>query len=306
MEPIFEVKQEINKDNYGKFVITPLLAGYGHTMGQALKRVLLTSIPGAAISTVKIAGVKHQFSTLKGLHDDVLDFLLNLKKVRIAYTGEDTISASLSVKKEGQVTAGDIKISGAAKVVNPELVIADIAKGGSLEAELEITTGVGYSTAEERPSGQIGTMPIDAIFSPVLRVNPKIEETRVGRLTNYDKLVLEIWTDGTVAPNDALTAAASILTSYFKQITDPKAPTVIAEIAGVATDTLGAVGKLSVEEIGLPTRVSNALVKSGYETVEKLVNADKTELIKVRNLGEKSLKVIKVALKEKGVELPNA
>jgi DNA-directed RNA polymerase subunit alpha len=304
MEPIFEVKQETQEQNYGKFVITPLANGYGHTLGQALKRVLLTSIPGAAITTVKIDGVKHQFSTLKGMKEDVLDFLLNLKNVRISYTGDEVAKLTLSAK-EGQVLASDIKLPSGVSIANPDLVLATLAKGASLNVEMEVTTGIGYSPADERVSETIGVLPVDAIFSPVLRVNPKIEETRVGRVTNYDKLILEIWTDGTIEPESALNQAANLLASYFGQITNPKVKEVVVE-GTVASDDLGSVGKLSVEEIGLPTRVSNALVKSGYDTVEKLVNAPKSELVKVRNLGEKSLKIIKAALAEKGVELKYA
>lgn len=304
MEPIFEVKQETQEQNYGKFVITPLANGYGHTLGQALKRVLLTSIPGAAITTVNIDGVKHQFSTLKGMKEDVLDFLLNLKNVRISYTGDEVAKLTLSAK-EGQVLASDIKLPSGVSIANPDLVLATLSKGSSLNVEMEVMKGIGYSPAEDRVSETIGTLPVDAIFSPVLRVNPKIEETRVGRVTNYDKLILEIWTDGTIEPENALNQAANLLTAYFSQITNPKVKEVVVE-GVVASDDLGSVGKLSVEEIGLPTRVSNALVKSGYDTVEKLVNAPKSELVKVRNLGEKSLKIIKAALAEKGVELKYA
>jgi DNA-directed RNA polymerase subunit alpha len=306
MESTFDIKTEIDEATYGKFVISPLTAGYGNTIGTALKRVLLTSIPGNAISTVRIEGVKHQFSTLKGMKEDVLDLLLNLKKVRIvADDSSETIKLELSTKKEGVVTAGDIKTPSNVRIVNPDLVLANLAKSGSLEIEFEVTRGVGYSSAEERPTSTIGVIPIDAIFSPIIRVNPKIEETRVGRVTNYDKLILEIWTDGTIAPYDALVKAADILISYFRQIVSPtKADVTVTNAA--PTDSLGPVGKLSVEEIGLPTRVANALVKSGYETVEKLVDADKNDLIRVRNLGEKSLKVIKAALNEKGVELKDA
>ncbi len=308
MEPNFEIKQEINEANYGRFIITPLIAGFGDTMGIALKRVLLTSIPGAAITTVRMSSVKHQFSTLKGMKEDVLDFILNLKKVRIAYTGQETLKLKLNHTGEGVVTAGDIEVSGGAAIANPELVLASLSAGATLEAELEVQTGVGYSTAEERSSDTIGLIPVDAIFSPIERVNYKVEETRVGRVTNYNKLTIDIWTDGTVSPMDALSQAANTLVAYFRQVTTPTAQSEAGEVsmATVSTDSLGSVGKLSVEEIGLPTRVANALVKSGYETVEKLVNSDRNDLIRVRNLGEKSLKVIKAALGEKGVDFPHA
>lgn len=296
---MFEVKKEEIKGNYGRFVISPLEQGYGDTLGNALRRVLLTSLPGAAIVRVRISGVKHQFSTLKGMKEDVIEFLLNLKKVRFGYSGDKPVLAHLSVDSAGEVKASDIKVDPNVKIANPELVLAVLNKGAKLEAEMEIEVGSGYSPSEDRAGGGIGSIPMDAVFSPVIRVNYKVEETRVGRLTNYDKLVLELWTDGTITPYDALILASKILVSYFTQIVTPKK--VEKKEPQKITDMLGAVGKLSVEEIGLPTRVANALSKAGYETVEDLVSAKKEDLVKVRNLGEKSLKIISAALGQKGV-----
>jgi DNA-directed RNA polymerase subunit alpha len=302
MEPIFEINQEKQGDNYSKFIISPLPYGYGNTLGVALRRVLLSSLTGAAITKVKIAGVKHQFSTLTGMKEDVLEFLLNLKKVRFSNVTEKTVKATLNVTTSGEVKAGDIKVTGGAKVVNPDLVLANLAKGGKLNVDMEVASGIGYSPFEEREKDGVGTIAMDAVFSPVMRVNYKVEETRVGRITNYDKLVMEVWTDGTIEAYDALISAAKILVSYFGQIVNPKLIEKKEEVKVDTGNDLGQVGKLSVEEIGLPTRVANALVKSGYDTVEKLVNAKREDLIKVRNLGEKSLKIIRAALMEKGVE----
>ena len=298
-EPLFEVKQEVKEKDYGKFVITPLEQGYGDTLGNSLRRVLLTSLPGAAITSVKIPGVKHSFTTLKGMKEDVVDFLLNLKKVKFSYHGAKPVKASISVKKSGEVKAKDIKVPANVKVANPEFVLAALGKGAKLEADVEIQVGCGYSPATDRKTETIGVIPLDASFSPVARVNYKVEETRVGRLTNFDKLILEIWTDGTMTPKDSLVQAAKIVVSYFNQIIFPKK--VVAEGKPVE-DGLGPVGKLSVEEIGLPTRVANALARVGYETVDLLVKAKKEDLVKVRNLGEKSIKIISAALGEKGVE----
>ncbi len=305
MNPIFEIKEEINEANYGKFIISPLIAGYGNTLATALRRVLMTSLTGAAITTVEIKGVKHQFQTLKGMREDVLDFLLNLKKVSFNYSGTTPVKAHISVSGTGEVKASDIKVSSEVTVANPDLVLANLAKGAKLEADLIIESGVGYSLASERPQEGIGIIPLDASFSPVTRVTPKIEETRVGRVTNFDKLTLEIWTTGAITPKDALTNSAKILVSYFEQIVHPVVREETVEVA-TTDDSLGAVGKLSVEEIGLPTRVANALAKSGFETVEKLANAQKEDLMKVRNLGEKSLDVIREALREKGADLKYA
>jgi DNA-directed RNA polymerase subunit alpha len=298
-QPIFEILEEKKEKGYSMFVITPLEQGYGFTLGNSLRRVLLTSLPGAAITSVKIAGVNHQFSSLTGMKEDIVEFCLNLKKVRVSYSGEKAINATLKANTAGEVKAGDIKLPAGASISNPDLVLAVLNKGAKLNADLVIESGSGYLPADTRTSTEVGMIPLDASFSPIVRVNYKVEETRVGRFTNYDKLTLEVWTDGTIDAMDAVQKAAATLVEYFAQIVTPKK--VEKKKEDVAVNDLGLVGKLSVEEIGLPTRVANALAKSGYETVEALVRADKNELVKVRNLGEKSLKIISAALGEKGV-----
>lgn len=298
-EPLFETKQETKKGNYAKLMITPLEQGYGSTLGNSLRRVLLTSLPGTAVTGVKISGVKHQFTSLKGMKEDVVEFILNLKKVRLAYDGGKSVKGTISVTGVGEVKAKDIKLPATVSIANPELILATLDKNSKLNAELEIETGSGYSLAENRKSEQLGMIPLDASFSPVTRVNYKVEETRVGRLTDYDKLIIEIWTDGTITPKNALVSAAKILVKYFNQIASPKK---IVKKEDKPVDPLGPAGNLSVEEIGLPTRVANALLKAGYETVRDLVKAKKADLVKVRNLGEKSVKIIIVALAEKDVK----
>ena len=299
-ELIFEIKKESKKDNYGKFIISPLAQGYGNTLGNSLRRVLLTDLPGAAITSVRINGVKHQFSTLKGMKQDIVEFILNLKKVRFSYDSDKVVNATLSVKGPGEVKAKDIKVPANITVANPELVLALLNKGTKLDVKMKIESGIGYQVVDEASKTGIGLIPLDASFSPVLRVNYKIEETRVGRFTNYDKLILEIWTDGTMNPNAALKKASKILIAYFNQIVTPRK---VKKVVEKVDDGLGAVGNLSVEEIALPTRVANALVKAGFETVEALVKAKRADLVKVRNLGEKSLKIIDAALAEKNVRL---
>ena len=296
---MFEIKAEKKDANYGRFIISPLEQGYGLTMGNALRRVLLTSLPGLAITSVKIDGVKHQFSTLSGMKEDVVEFILNLKKVRFTGSTDKPVKATLEVNKPGEFTAESIKVAGGITVANPDLVLGTVNKGSKLAAEMTIESGFGFSPAEDRPSETIGLIPMDASFSPVKRVSYKIEETRVGRLTNYDKLVMEIWTDGTLEAKEALDKSASILMGYFSQIVNPKK---VEKKEEVIVDDLGLTGKLSVEEIGLPTRVANALIKAGFETVEELAHAKKEDLVKVRNLGEKSLKIVAAALGTKGVE----
>jgi DNA-directed RNA polymerase subunit alpha len=299
-QPLFEVKQEEKDKNYAKFIISPLEQGYGNTLGNSLRRVLLTSLPGAVVTSAKISGVKHQFSTLKGMKEDVVEFLLNLKKVRFSYDGDKPVKASISAKGPGGVKAGDIEVDASVEVANPDLVLAYLNKDSKLEARLEIESGTGYSPADDRATGEIGLIPLDAAFSPIVRVNYKVEETRVGRVTNYDKLILEVWTDGSVDPKEALTNSAKILLSYYNQIVSPKK---VEQDDEEEEDDLGPTGKLSVEEIGLPTRVANALLKAGYETVEDLVEANREDLVKVRNLGEKSVKVVEAALGQKDLSL---
>jgi DNA-directed RNA polymerase subunit alpha len=233
------------------------------------------------------------------MKEDVVEFVLNLKKVRFSGVTAKPVKATIEVSKPGEFTAAEIKVSGGIKVVNPELVLGTLNKGVKFSAEIIVESGVGYSPADERPTDTIGVIPVDASFSPVKRVSYKIEETRVGRLTNYDKLLLEIWTDGTMDAGNALTESAKILMSYFGQVVNPKK---VEKTVDAPKDELGLTGKLSVEEIGLPTRVANALIKAGFETVEQLAHAKKEDLVKVRNLGEKSLKIIAAALGTKGVE----
>jgi DNA-directed RNA polymerase subunit alpha len=298
-EPTFEIKEEKKETNYGRFSISPLEQGYGLTMGNALRRVLLTSLPGISITSVKIAGVKHQFSTLSGMKEDIVELILNLKKVRFSGNIDKPIKATLEVEKGGEFTAKEIKVGGGIEVANTDLILGTLNKGSKLSAEITIESGFGFSPAEDRPSDTIGLIPVDASFSPVKRVSYKIEETRVGRLTNYDKLLLEIWTDGTIEAENAIVESAKVLMGYFSQIVNPKKVEIKEE---APKDELGLTGKLSVEEIGLPTRVANALIKAGFETVEELAHAKKEDLVKVRNLGEKSLKIVAAALGTKGVE----
>lgn len=296
----FTVTEKIKQKDYGRFIIEPLENGYGSTLGTSLRRVLLTSLKGAAITQVRISGVKHQFSTLKGLREDIVDFILNLKRVEVSYKGDKPVKLSLLVTGPKEVKAADISSPAEVKIANPDLVIASLSRGGKLDVDIQVETGVGYSPADERKTATIGTIPVDAAFSPVIRVNHQVEETRVGRITNYDRLILDIWTDGTLSPNAALTQAADILVSYFRQIVSPAAP----KEEKVEPQALSVqVAKLSVEEIGIPTRIANALIKAGYETVEDLIKADVASLVKVRNLGAKSIKIISAALAEKGVRL---
>lgn len=302
---IFEIQEIEAEGGYGKYAISPLEQGYGHTLGNSLRRVLLRSLKGFAIVSLEIDGVKHQFSTLSGMKEDVVELVLNLKNVRFIKKGKDEIegveTGKISVKGPSTVKASDIQLPATLQVVNSDLVLANLNKGAKLEAKLKVASGVGYSPHTDRTDRGVGIIPMDAIFSPVLRVNYKVEETRVGRVTDFDKLIIEIWTDGTITPKDALVKASEILISYLSQIVAPQAVVKPSE----KKEEVNPNNRLSVEEIGLPTRVANALVRSGYESVADLLKAKKEDIAKIRNLGEKSIKIISAALMEKNIKFPS-
>jgi len=299
--PNFLVKKQKETKNFGQFIIGPLEQGYGYTLGNALRRVLLTSLPGAAITQVKIAGVRHKFSTSAGLKEDIIELVLNIKQIRVKYEGKKAIKLELEKNGPGEVKAGDIKTPAQVEIVNKDQVLANLAdRKTKLKAEFQVETGVGYLPAEERKTEKIGVILVDAAFSPVRRVNYRVEATRVGRKTNLDRLVLEITTDGTIKPSQALKIAAETLVAFFNQIVKPKKVKVKkVEPETISSETM----KLTVEELELPTRIVNALRKGGYGTISDLSAAQPVDLAKVKNLGEKSIKIIKAALAKKGVGL---
>lgn len=303
-DPTFHIKTEVEKPGFGKFSIEPLEAGYGQTLGNSLRRVLLASLPGAAISAVKIAGVKHQFSTLEGMKEDVVEFLMNLKKVRLVIEDSDAVVMTISKKGPGEVLAGDIDVPAGVTVVNPDLVLANLAdKKASLDVELTADKGFGYVSGDEKHLDEVGVIPMDSLYSPVTRVNYRVEATRVGRMTNLDRLVMEIWTDGTIVPADALTQAAKVLVSYFMQVVEPKVAGTAAESVAVTPAVSDEVLKMRIEELDIPTRIVNALANGGIETIGQLLGTPPEALMKIKNLGSKSLSVVEEKLREKGVAL---
>lgn len=303
-EPNFKIIEVTNTPDFGEFVIEPLEPGYGHTLGTALRRVLLVSIPGVAVTSVKISGAKHRFSTIPGVKENIVDLLLNIKGLNFKLlNSKDTSVVRISAKGPAKVTGKDIEVSEDVELVNPDHYIATIAdKKGKLEIELTIERGYGYSLSEERRGGALGVIPTDAIFTPVRRVTPTVSATRVGRQTNLDKLTLQIWTNGVIAPRDALDQAARTLTSYFHQVYEPKeAPEVESE--GVRSDIPDTTLKLTIDELDLPTRIYNSLRNGGIETIGQLVEAPRKDLIGMRNMGGKSISIIEEKLREKGIEL---
>lgn len=301
-EPNFKIKTEKEEKGYGKFIIEPLDLGFGQTLGNALRRVLLFSLAGAAVTSVKIEGVKHQFSTIEGLKEDVAEFILNIKKLRFKLNTDDKVKAILSVKGPREITAADLELSAGAEVVNKDLYLGTLADSrAKINAEFTVEKGFGYLPFEEQVVRGIGIIPVDAVFTPVLRVNYKVEATRVGRMTNLDKLIIEIWTDGTLESVEALKQAAKTLVSYFLQIYEPKAmgDESVAVTPAVSDEVL----KMTIEELDLPTRIVNALKNGGIETIGQLLGTQRKELIKIKNLGAKSLGIVEDKLREKGVAL---
>lgn len=278
----------------GVFAIEPLENGFGHTLGNSLRRVLLSSFKGAAITSVKVGGVAHKFSTLAGMSEDMIDLMLNLKSVKVSYDGESVVTATLSAKGPKVVKASDIVTPASVKVVSPDVVIANLAAGTKLDLELTIASGYGYSPAEERQAESLGTLVLDAIYSPVERVSYRVESTRVGRRTDYDRLVLEVMTDGSVSPRQAVIDAASVLVSAFDQLVNPAPVSNSEDIDPVAAS-------VSIDDLALPTRVANALKNGGYTTASSLARATDKDLKGVKNLGEKSFDLIDEALKTKGL-----
>lgn len=303
ISPNFKIKPEIEKDDYGKFIIEPLQEGYGQTLGNSLRRVLLTSIPGAAITSVKISGVPHQYSTLTGLKEDIVELILNIKRIRLKLHGEKSATLKLSVTGPKEVTAQEIETPPEVEIINKDLYLATLAdKKTKLEIEMIAEPGLGYSLAQERKIDTVGVISIDAAFTPIMRVNYKVESTRVGRMTNLDKLIFEVWTDSTVSPIEAVKEAAKLLVAFFIQVYEPKA---VVEETGVAVTPAisDEVLKMTIEELDLPTRIFNSLVNGGITTVGQLLGTPKKELFKIKNLGAKSLSIVEEKLREKGVAL---
>ncbi len=302
MNPNFQTEEINASATKATIVMDPLENGYGHTIGNALRRVLLSSLPGYAITSLRIEGADHQFSTVEGLTEDVLEIALNIKQVKVKASTQDKGTLRLSVTGPAEVTAADIECEAGYEVINTNLPIASIAKGKKLVAEMTAEAGVGYVLADESLASSVGEIVLDALYSPVVKVSYTVEQTRVGRRTDFDKLVMEVETDGSVSPLDAVKQAASILARQFTQVFEP-----VIEIVEEVEETLSPeeqeVLRLTVEELDLPTRIANALRKGGFKTVGDLSGVPKDIISKVKNLGGKSVVLIDTALQKKGVSL---
>ncbi|MGB0369841.1 MAG: DNA-directed RNA polymerase subunit alpha [Opitutales bacterium] len=301
--------EETSTDTYAKFVAEPFETGYGHTIGNALRRVLLSSIEGAAITSVKIDGVDHEFQSMEGVIEDVTDIILNLKKVLLVSHKREPVKLLIDVEKTGEVTAGDIQADSNIEVVNPEQVICTLDTPRRFLAEIEVSTGRGYCPAEENKSEEqpIGVIAIDSLFSPVRLVKYEVENTRVGQMTDYNKLILEVWTDGRISADDAVKQSAAILMHHlevFEQVSDEE---IEFESEGKEIseeqNRLRKLLNMSVNEIELSVRAANCLNNANITTVGELAMKSEQEMLKYRNFGKKSLNEIKAKLEQLGLSL---
>jgi DNA-directed RNA polymerase subunit alpha len=294
-----------NTSSYGKFVIEPLEHGFGLTLGNALRRVLLSSLQGAAITAVRIDGVLHEFSTLPGVIEDVTELILNLKQVRLKLHGDGPKKGTFEVRGKGEVRAGNLLVDGEVEVLNPDLHVATLNKDGDLRMEVEIDAGRGYVSADQHSAVDrpIGVIPIDSMFSPVLKVNYKVETTRLGQRIDYDRLLVEVWTDGSILPSDAVAVAAKILRDHFTLFIHFEEP-IEEEVEEEVDEERQRVRRLlerSVEELELSVRSSNCLRAAEIKNIGDLVQKSEPEMLKYRNFGRKSLKEIQDILSEMGL-----
>ena len=291
---------------YGKYVVEPLERGYGTTLGNSLRRVLLSSLPGTAVTNVKIAGVQHEFSTIPGVVEDVTEIVLNIKGILFRLHSTSAKTVYLEASGEGTVTAGDIKPDAEVEILNPDHVIAHLAPEGALNMELVLDHGRGYVSADrnKNPAMPIGTIPVDSIYTPVLKVNYSVENTRVGNQTDFDKLTIEVWTDNTMSSRDAVSLGAKILVDHFTLFTDLSEnlteSSVVVEKEEQQTNDLMSI---TIEELDLSVRSFNCLKRANINTVEDLVSKTQEEMIKVRNLGRKSLEEVEHKLNQMGLHL---
>ena len=305
-KPRIECIETPSDDSYGKYVVEPLERGYGTTLGNSLRRVLLSSLPGTAVTAIKIAGIQHEFATIPGVKEDVTEIVLNIKNLicRLHCDGPKTVYIEAS--GECEVTAGDIKADGEVEILNPELHIATLGPDASLSMELTLSHGRGYVSAERNKPAQavIGLIPVDSIYTPVLKVNYTVENTRVGNQTDFDKLTIEVWTDKTIAARDAMSLGAKILCDHFTIFTDlseniGSRSTVVDKVEEPRDKVL----EMTIEELDLSVRSFNCLKRANINTVEDLISKTEDEMIKVRNLGRKSLEEVVHKLAMLGLSL---
>ena len=291
-KPNIECLEVDDNNNYAKFVCEPLERGYGVTIGNSLRRILLSSLTGCALTSVKIEGVLHEFSSIPNVVEDVPEIIVNLKNVRLKFTENEEKVMRINFKGEGEVTAGDIITDGTVEILNPDLHIATVAEGGQLIMELTADMGRGYSPSEKnkKPNQDISVLPIDSIYTPVKKVNYQVKNTRVGQMVDYDKLIIEVWTDGSLKAHEALSLAAKVMTGHLELFIDLSEATKNTQVMIEKEESKKEkVVETSIEELELSVRSFNCLKRAGISTVEDLTNRSENDMMKVRNLGKKSL-----------------
>ena len=295
-----------DEKKYAKFVCEPLERGYGITIGNSLRRILLSSLPGCAIKSVKIDGAQHEFTTIPNVVEDVPEIILNLKMVRIKMDKNEEKTLRINFEGEGEVKAGDIITDGTVEILNPDLHIATVSKGGKLVMEMVADMGRGYNTAEKNktPNQPIGVIAIDSIYSPVKKVNYSVENTRVGQMVDYDKLTIELWTDGSLEPYEALSLAAKVLTEHLKLFVDLSETAKNTQIMIEKEENKKEkILEMPIDDLELSVRSFNCLKRSGISTVGDLANKTETDMMKVKNLGKKSLEEVIAKLHDLGLDL---
>lgn len=307
-KPNYKITEYMESNHYGKFELEPLERGFGTTLGNALRRVMLSSLPGSVIVGAKIDGVLHEFQTIDGIVEDVTTIILNLKGIVLINHSEEQKTIRLNVEKEGVVTAKDIDKDADIEIINPDHVIATITKGGKLNIEMLVNNGRGYVRAEENKklfeNKKIGLISMDALYSPIERVSYEIENARVGQDESYDKLIMHVWTNGAIKPEEAMALAARILIEHLEIVTDLSE---IADMTGLmiekVEDPKQKALETTIEDLDLSVRAYNCLKRAGIHTLHDLINKSATEMMKIRNLGKKSLKEVLDKVKEMGLSL---
>lgn len=305
-KPKIEILDKSEDNCYAKFVVEPLERGYGTTLGNSLRRILLSSLPGAAVTSIKIEGVLHEFSTIPGVIEDTTDIILNLKKLCVKLHCNEPRTVRIEIEGEGDITAGDIIVDSDVEILNPEMHIATLDKNGRLFMEMTIEKGRGYVSSEKNKKEEhiIGVIPVDSIFSPVTKANFHIEDTRVGHRTDYDQLTLEVWTDGSISPDEAVSSSAKILSDHLKLFLG-LTEEIVDEVTMVEKEEekKDKVLEMTIEELDLSVRSYNCLKRAGINTVEELIQRTQEDMMKVRNMGKKSLEEVNNKLAEMNLSL---
>ena len=304
-KPNIECLEVDDANNYAKFVCEPLERGYGVTIGNSLRRILLSSLTGCAITSVKIEGVLHEFSSIANVVEDVPEIIVNLKSVRLKFDENEEKVLRINFKGEGEVTAGDIVTDGTVEILNPDLHIATVSEGGQLVMEMTADMGRGYTPSEKnkKPNQDISVLPIDSIYTPVTKVNYQVKNTRVGQMVDYDKLIIEVWTDGSLKAHEALSLAAKVMTSHLNLFIDLSEATKNTQVMIEKEESQKVkVLETSIEELELSVRSFNCLKRAGIATVEDLISKSQADMMKVRNLGKKSLDEVTAKLHSLGLD----